>query len=130
MKKEKNPIIPIIIAVVGVFATMIMIIALVNIPRFFKKSDGETTVISEMQAERNMDKYLNKVKVHNAEKVKGTVDYSDNVASNLPNIETKYPLTVEGNGDVNIEIFSTSEKAGKAQNGWLNEVANEFNSNH
>ena len=128
MRKEKNPIIPIIIAVVGVFATMIMIIALVNIPKSFRKnSNGDTTALTQQQAEKNMSKYLDKVKVHNAEKVKGTVDYSDNAASNLPNIETKYPLTVIGNGDVNIEIFSTSEKAGKAQNGWLNEVANEFN---
>lgn len=129
MKKENNVIIPIIIAVVGMIVTMIMIIALVTIPKNFKKGSDETTTLSEQQAEKNMNKYLGKIKVHNAEKVKGTVDYSDNAASNLPNIETKYPLTVVGNGDVNIEIFSTSEKAGKAQNGWLNEVANEFNSN-
>ncbi|MCR5708325.1 MAG: VWA domain-containing protein [Ruminococcus sp.] len=128
MKKEKNPIIPIIIAVVGVIATMVMIIALVNIPKHLGSNNGDhENALTQQQAERNMDKFLDKIKVHNTERVKGTVDYSDNAAANLPNIETKYPLTVIGGGDVDIEIFSTSEKAGKAQNGWLNEVANEFN---
>ncbi len=128
MKKEKNPIIPIIIAVVGVIATMVMIIALVNIPKHLGSNNGgHENALTQQQAERNMDKFLDKIKVHNTERVKGTVDYSDNAAANLPNIETKYPLTVIGGGDVDIEIFSTSEKAGKAQNGWLNEVANEFN---
>ena len=128
MKKEKNPIVPIIIAVVGVIATMVMIVTLVRIPKLFHSGEnGNPTALTQSQAEKNMSKYLDKVKVLNSEKVKGTVDYSDNSAANLPNIETKYPLTVIGNGDVDIEIFSTSEKAGKAQNGWLNEVANEFN---
>lgn len=128
MKKEKNPIIPIIIAVVGVIATMVMIIALVNIPKHLGSNNGgHENALTQQQAERNMDKFLDKIKVHNTERVKGTVDYYDNAAANLPNIETKYPLTVIGGGDVDIEIFSTSEKAGKAQNGWLNEVANEFN---
>ena len=128
MKKEKNPIIPIIIAVVGVIATMVMIIALVNIPKHLGSNNGgHENALTQQHAERNMDKFLDKIKVHNTERVKGTVDYYDNAAANLPNIETKYPLTVIGGGDVDIEIFSTSEKAGKAQNGWLNEVANEFN---
>lgn len=126
MKKGNNIVVPILIAVVGVIATVVMTIALVVFPKSGGKN-GEPAVLSQQQAEKKMSKYVSDVKVRNAEKVKGTVDYSDNSASNLPNIETKYPLTVIGEGDVDIEIFSTSEKAGKAQNGWLNEVANDFN---
>ena len=118
---------PIIIAIVGVIATMIMIIAVINIPKGSKQSGGKIQAISEKDAEKSMSKHLSKIKISGAEKVKGTVDYSDNAASNLPNIDSKYPLTVLGYGDVDIEIFSTSEKAGKANNGWLNEIAEEFN---
>lgn len=124
MKKSKMPI---IIAIVGVIATMIMIIAVINIPKGSKQSGGKIQAISEKDAEKSMSKHLSKIKISGAEKVKGTVDYSDNAASNLPNIDSKYPLTVLGYGDVDIEIFSTSEKAGKANNGWLNEIAEEFN---
>ena len=63
------------------------------------------------------------IQILSAEPIKGTVDYSDKGPANLPNIETKYPLTVVGEGDVNIEIFSTSEKAGKKNNGWLRSSA-------
>ena len=90
MKKEKNPIVPIIIAVVGVIATMVMIVTLVRIPKLFHSGEnGNSTALTQSQAEKNMSKYLDKVKVLNSEKVKGTVDYSDNSAANLPNIETK-----------------------------------------
>lgn len=122
---KKNTV-PAIIAIVGVLATMLMIITIVVLPKGNKTSEPD--IITTEQAERNMKSYLKKINVKTANKVKGTVDYSDNSASNLPNIETKYPLTVIGNGDVDIEIFSTSEKAGKGNNGWLNEVANSFNS--
>ena len=36
-------------------------------------------------------------------------------------------MTVTSDGDIVIEIFSTSEKAGKGNNGWLNEMAEDFN---
>ncbi|SET62550.1 vWA domain-containing protein [[Clostridium] polysaccharolyticum] len=44
----------------------------------------------------------------------------------LPNIE-KYPLSVVGKGDINIEIFVSPEKAGSGNEAWLNEVAEAFN---
>ncbi len=44
----------------------------------------------------------------------------------LPDI-SKYPLVVEGKGDINIEIFASPEKSGKDKDGWINEVANRFN---
>lgn len=44
----------------------------------------------------------------------------------LPEID-KYPLAVEGNGDIDIEIFTSGEKAGKDNDSWLIDVANSFN---
>jgi Ca-activated chloride channel family protein len=44
----------------------------------------------------------------------------------LPDI-SKYPLSVEGNGDINIEIFTSGEKAGDDTDSWLIECAKKFN---
>ena len=122
---------PILIAIIGVIATVVLICAALgsNMKNPGGSSGGITEFSSSEDAEKTMEKSLKNIKVRNADPVKSTVDYSDNLVANLPNIETKYPLTVIGSGDVDIEIFSTSEKAGKNQNGWLNEIAETFNNN-
>lgn len=131
MNKSKTPV---AIAVIGVIATVLLIIAVLNKPSANEngKKGGAngSSPISSATAEEKLAKALKNIKVRDAVKTKGNVDYSDNAAANLPNIETKYPLTVVGDGDVDIEIFSTSEKAGKNHNAWLNETAEEFNSQH
>ncbi len=126
MNKSKTPV---IIAVIGALVTMIMIITVIK----NSSSKNETPVsdttpkITIDNPEQKLEKCLKKINIRTADKIKGTVDYSDKGSANLPNIETKYPLTVTGDGDVDIEIFSTSEKAGKNNNGWLNETAQQFN---
>ncbi|SFX27018.1 VWA domain-containing protein [Ruminococcus sp. XPD3002] len=127
MKSSKAPL---LIAVVGVIATMAIMIALISKPVKDNRNEprGSASNITIDNPEQVLTKSLKDIKVKTATKRQGTVDYSDKAAANLPNIETKYPLTVEGTGDVDIEIFSTSEKAGKNNNGWLNEIAQQFNS--
>lgn len=44
----------------------------------------------------------------------------------LPDIE-KYPLSVEGKGDIDLEIMSSPEKAESGMNGWLIDTAESFN---
>ena len=47
----------------------------------------------------------------------------------LPDIESSYPFVVVGNGDVNIEIFSSGEKAAESgSDSFLTEMAKKFNS--
>ena len=128
MNKSKTPL---IIAVIGAFVTMVMIIVVIANSTGSKSKDRPIingSKVSIEDPEGKLKKCLKNIKTRDANKIKGTVDYSDKSSSNLPNIETKYPLTVTGNGDIDIEIFSTSEKAGKKNNGWLNETAEEFNS--
>lgn len=48
------------------------------------------------------------------------------VKDTIPNID-KYPAKVENTTDSYIEIFSTGEKAGNGKDGWLIDVANNFN---
>ena len=126
MNKSKSPV---IIAVIGALVTMIMIIAVIHSTSSGKnnKDPMPSTGNSANDPEKVLERSLKNIKVKTSTKVQGTVDYSDKSAANLPNINTKYPLTIEGTGDVDIEIFSTSEKAGKNNNGWLNEIAQEFN---
>ena len=126
MNKSKTPL---VIAVIGAIITMVMIMTVINKSSSNKEKPEPSTgnKITIDKPEEKLQKALKDIQILTAEPIKGTVDYSDKGPANLPNIETKYPLTVIGEGDVNIEIFSTSEKAGKNNNGWLNETAEEFN---
>lgn len=80
------------------------------------------------QAVGYIKQYMKSIDVSNATPVKSTVALggTTSLAEELPNID-QYPLTVTGNGDINIEIFSSPEKSGDDTDGWLNEVAKEFN---
>lgn len=83
--------------------------------------------ISEEEASRKLDKLLRNINVSNVEPRKATVDFTDNdLANTLPDIN-EYPLTITGDGQVNIEIFASPEKAGSGTDGWLNEAAKAFN---
>ena len=92
---------------------------------------GKTSYeISEEEAVTQMNKLLRNVNVTEVEARKATVDFSGtSLASSLPDIES-YPLTVTGDGQVNIEIFASPEKSGTGTDGWLNEAAKQFNAMH
>ena len=75
-----------------------------------------------------LNKYLKNINVQNGTPVKSTVNLGQNtLRDELPDI-SQYPLSVTGTGNINIEIFSSPEKAGDGTDGWLNEVARKFNS--
>ena len=75
-----------------------------------------------------LEQLYDKLDVDTATPVKGTVslDQAD-LYDELPDI-SKYPLAVEGYGDIDIEIFTSGEKAGKDNDSWLIDVADHFNS--
>ncbi|HIW34470.1 MAG TPA: VWA domain-containing protein, partial [Candidatus Paenibacillus intestinavium] len=61
------------------------------------------------------------------EQIKGQVDLDPvAIGDSLPDI-SKFPVSVENTTDSYIEIFSSTEKSGTGIDGWLNDVANEFN---
>lgn len=79
----------------------------------------------------DMGKRLNKlysdVSVTTAAPVKGQIDLNPtDVAESLPDI-SKFPISVNNTTDHFVEIFSSTEKSGTGVDGWLNEVANDFN---
>lgn len=86
--------------------------------------------ISRDTAVTQMDKKLKKISVQNITARKATVEIAgNNLAEELPDI-SKYPMTVTGRGDINIEIISSTEKATGGTDGWLIDVAEDFNSSH
>lgn len=87
-------------------------------------SDSKSTE----RAEKHLAKMVKKIDATERELVKGTVDLggSTTLAEELPDID-KYPMTLQGNGQVNIEVFAAPEKAGEGTDGWMLEVAEKFN---
>ena len=86
--------------------------------------------ISRENAISQMEKKLKKISVKEVPARKATVQLGGNtLAEELPDIG-KYPLSVTGKGELNLEIFSSTEKSSKGTDGWLNEVAEKFNKEH
>ena len=130
MSTNTKIIISIVIIAVLVFGTIFGGMSLLN-------NAGKTdTQISREDAAQDLTKYVEK-RVDVVEKtnpIKGTVDLeSSSLADELPDINN-YPFKVKGNGEINLEIFSSPEKAGSETsnndpeaNTWLIEVVKNFN---
>lgn len=79
-------------------------------------------------AAKKINKIYKDIVVTTADPIKGQVNLDPvAVADSLPDI-SKFPISVENTTDLYVEIFSSPEKAGPGIDGWLNEVAEEFNS--
>lgn len=79
------------------------------------------------KSSKKLARMVEKIKATEKEQIKGTVEFNDStLAEELPDI-SKYPLSLEGNGQIDIEIVSSPEKAGENSDGWLIETAQRFN---
>ena len=111
-----------------IIIAVLMIAAIVVGIMISKNSGKSTQEVSHENAVQLLDKKLKKITVKTSTPKKASVEISGNsLAEELPDI-TKYPLSVEGRGQINLEIFSSTEKSSKGTDGWLNEVAEKFNS--
>lgn len=82
-----------------------------------KKKDMSTKSLPEL---------LERVTTKESQPRKGSISLDNNLFDELPEID-KYPTSVNGSGDIVLEIFSSGEKAGTGQDSWLIDVATEFN---
>ena len=83
--------------------------------------------ISKENATGKLKKICKDININEVEPRKAPIDLGvKDVKDTIPNIE-KYPAKVENTTDSYIEIFSTGEKAGNGKDGWLIDVANNFN---
>ena len=76
-----------------------------------------------------LEKSVDKVKLTKNYAPKGTISFdATDEKAELPDIDSNYPVVVEPNGkELVVEIFSSPEKAGKGTDGWMTEMAEEFN---
>ena len=117
------------IVTVGVLMIIVMVAVIIGVvvKRAGNISSGGGG-ISGTKKDMTLDEMYNELDVEQATPVKGTVTLdTPDLYDELPEID-KYPLSVEGSGDVDIEIFTSGEKAGKDNDSWLIDVASSFNS--
>ncbi len=127
---KNNKIVKFIMGIVVVFVVVFIIVGLLS-----NTSGRNVKEVSEKGFEEYQSKDLeskiaylkDKINLTTSTPRKASVELtSPNLYDELPDIN-KYPLTVEGTGDINIEIFASPEKAGTDKDGWIIEVAKEFN---
>ena len=125
-----------------ILVLFVAVICIVSLTLSISKNDGgdndsdryddvrhEASMTKE-EAEAEFERMAAEVEPSYPEPVKSSVDLSQaELANEVPSIE-EYPLSVEGGGEVDIEIFATSEKSGKDKDGWINDVAELFNDEH
>ena len=117
---------------VGIFAGIgVFVFAAVLIGMLLTQNIGNTHDDTETSGEdtsQQMEKLLEGINVTQVEPRKAAISDEDILTdeAELPDIKN-YPLSVTGKADVNVEIFSSPEKAGEGTDGWLNEVAEKFN---
>lgn len=117
-------------AAVGIgVAIIILFLVIFGIVSGVKALFSAGQIKNDEEAQKKVDKMLKSINIYEGDPQKASVSFDSNLADELPEI-TQYPLTVEGNGDVDIEIFATSEKSGSGVDGWINEMAEQFNASN
>ena len=109
----------------------VLMVSGVGVGILLSKNAGKSNQeISRESAMAQLDKKMKKLNVKEVAPRKATVEITgSSLAEELPDIE-KYPLSVTGKGELNLEIFSSTEKSSSGTDGWLNEVAESFNNSH
>ncbi len=91
------------------------------------ENDDRADALSYDDAQAEMNTLLKKVSVSTVEDPILDI-YSEEVseADALADIDT-FPITVRGNGDIDIEVAAATEMSADAPDDWMNEVAKKFN---
>ncbi|MBE9914957.1 VWA domain-containing protein [Paenibacillus donghaensis] len=107
---------------------LVIVFALVYVGVNLTSNLGKTNLqISAEDAAKRLKKLSSNIAVRTDTPVKGQIDLNPiDVADSLPDID-KFPITVNNTTDQFVEIFSSPEKSGTDVDGWLTDVASEFN---
>ncbi|MDQ0090431.1 Ca-activated chloride channel family protein [Paenibacillus anaericanus] len=115
--------------VLGLIAVIVFALVYfgINLTSNFGKSKTE---ITSEDASKQLDKLYRNISVTTAEQIKGQIDLDPvAIGDSLPDI-SKFPISVTNTTDNFVEIFSSTEKSGTGNDGWLNEVATDFNASN
>lgn len=108
--------------VLGVFSMTVM-----------RDSNVSISTMTSEQAYANLSSKMKRIGVQEVKVNPQQLDVSEflDAKDELPDIESSYPFVVVGNGDVNIEIFSSGEKAAESgSDSFLTSMAKKFNAQH
>jgi Ca-activated chloride channel family protein len=95
-----------------------------------KNLGKSNNVITTENATSTLDKLYSEINVNTIAPRKEQITLgSADIKESLPDI-SKFPPTVENTTDSFVEIFSSTEKTGSDKDGWLNDIANEFNNSN
>lgn len=125
-KKVKNGVI---------FGAIVVVLAIVvTVGVSITKNIGKTnSAISADEAKSSIAKMLSHIQVEDLPLRSEALNVNESLstAEELPDIDTVYPIGVQGSGQVDIEIFTSPEKGGPGMDRWLLDVAESFNkANH
>ena len=101
----------------------------------FSVFTGCTTHQQGANTEYTYDEALNELKAFNTQiktdEIEPRLDIytNDSTSATLADIST-FPITVQGNGQIDIEVAAATEMSAEAPDDWLNEVAKNFNSSN
>lgn len=115
--------------VVGLVVGLVIISGIVFGVLFATRNAGKTErTISTETATQRMSDMMREIGPDTAKPVKSSVEYteSDVTAEELPDLNNN-AVTCEAPTDVFAEIWSSPEKANKGTDGWLRELAEQFN---
>ncbi len=115
----------------GIGVIFIVVLILVSMASKFSgvsnRDEKELETFNNKSLTEKLEYLSQSIKVGTNSPRKASVDLATpSLYDELPEIE-KYPLVVEGTGDINIEIFASPEKSGDGKDGWIVEVAKKFN---
>lgn len=112
------------IALILVLALLLTVCA--GCGKVYTEGSQKVEIISVEDAKAEMKALLTNVNVTN---INAPIDISDsehNEADSLADIST-FPLTVQGNGQINIEVAADTEMSSEAPDDWMVVLANKFN---
>ncbi|MBR6315630.1 MAG: VWA domain-containing protein [Lachnospiraceae bacterium] len=111
----------------GVLSASLAVTMLAGCGGVRTENDDRADALSYDDAQAEMNTLLKKVSVSTVEDPILDI-YSEEVseADALADIDT-FPITVRGNGDIDIEVAAATEMSADAPDDWMNEVAKKFN---
>ncbi len=112
--------------ITGIFLVLVFSVVYlgVNLSTNWGKSDQQ---VATEDASKRLNKLYGNIEVTTETPVKGRIDLDPvDVAASLPDI-SKFAITADSTTADYAEIFSSTEKAGTGDDGWLTDVAKEFN---
>ncbi|WP_243456536.1 vWA domain-containing protein [Mobilitalea sibirica] len=124
---SKQNIIKFVAGIAIVFALVLIIVTVLS-SGGTKLKDKDLEAYNSKNLNEKIEYLTNKIQINTNDPRKASIELTPtSLYDELPNID-KYPLVVEGDGDIDIEIFASPEKSGKGMDGWIVEVAEKFNS--